>query len=223
MKRFKNNTFAFFVSCGLLAFTVQSAYSTGFNNGISGKKTVVLNNKVSDNQIKFYSKAPAEDIEGAANGITGSFTIDPSNIEATTGSFTVEVKSMKTGIDMRDKHMYGADWLGADKNPQITYNVTKITDVQTVSSDKGKAVVKGNAVGTFTLNGVTKELKAPVTITYVPESDATRKKASGDFVMVQADFKVVLKDFNVAGKKGIVGSKVGEYIDIKANLYGATK
>ncbi|MES2766535.1 MAG: YceI family protein [Bacteroidota bacterium] len=223
MKRFKTNTFAFFVSCGLLAFSVNSAYSTGFNNGISGKKTVVLNNKVSDNQIKFYSKAPAEDIEGAANGIDGSFIIDPSNVEATTGTFTVAIKSMKSGIEMRDKHMQGPEWLGADKNPDIKYVVTKIIDVQTVSSDKGKAVVKGIAVGNFFLNGVAKEIKAPVTITYVPESDATRKKADGDFVMVQTEFKVVLKDFNIAGKKGMVGSKVGDTIDIKANLYGATK
>lgn len=223
MKRFKNNTFAFAVGCGLLALSMNPAYSTGFNNGVSGKKNVVLTNKVNDNQIKFYSKAPAEDIEGAANGISGAFTIDPSNIEATSGTFTVEVKSMKTGIDMRDKHMYGADWLGADKNPEIKYTVSRITDVQTVSTDKNKAVAKGVAVGSFTVNGVTKDLKAPVTITYVPESDATRKKADGDFVMVQAEFKVALKDFNIAGKKGIVGSKVGETIDIKANLYGATK
>jgi len=205
-----------------MLFSTYSAYSTGFNNGISGKKNIVLNNKVNENQIKFFSKAPAEDIEGAANGISGTFIMDPSNIEATTGTFTVEVKTMKTGIEMRDKHMYGGDWLNADKNPQITYTVGRIENV-TVSGDKNKSVAKGTAVGTFTMNGVSKELRVPVTITYVPESEATRKKANGDFVMVQADFKVALKDHKIAGRKGIVGSKVGETIDIKANLFGSTQ
>jgi hypothetical protein len=41
--------------------------------------------------------------------------------------------------------------------------------------------------------------------------------------MIKASFKVPLKDFNIAGKQGIIGSKVGENIEITANLFGSTK
>lgn len=79
------------------------------------------------------------------------------------------------------------------------------------------------ADGSFTMHGISKTIKATIYIKYVNETDATRKKAPGDFVMIKASFKVPLKDFNIAGKQGIIGSKVGENIEITANLFGSTK
>jgi len=72
------------------------------------------------------------------------------------------------------------------------------------------------------MHGETKQIKAPITLKFVRESDATKKRAAGDFALVQTSFKVALKDFNVKGTAGIVGSKVGEAIDIDANFYGST-
>jgi hypothetical protein len=40
--------------------------------------------------------------------------------------------------------------------------------------------------------------------------------------MVDADFSVSLKDFNVLGKGDIIGSKVGEQIDLDIKLFGNT-
>ncbi len=54
------------------------------------------------------------------------------------------------------------------------------------------------------------------------ESEATKKRAAGDLVMINANFSVALKDYNVKGKGGIVGSKVGETIQLEAALFGAT-
>jgi hypothetical protein len=57
-------------------------------------------------------------------------------------------------------------------------------------------------------------------MTYIPESDKTRQRAPGDLVMINADFTISLKDFNIAGTEGNVGSKVGETIKISAQLFG---
>jgi hypothetical protein len=40
--------------------------------------------------------------------------------------------------------------------------------------------------------------------------------------MITATFNVSLRDFNVAGTKGLIGSRVGETIQVTAQLFGST-
>ena len=88
------------------------AYSgTQFKVGTQGKKNITLTNKVGENLIKFISAAPLEEIKGTISGVTGSFVLDLDNIEATSGKITVEVESMNTGLNKRDSHMRGKEWL----------------------------------------------------------------------------------------------------------------
>ncbi len=198
------------------------AFATGFNVGVSGTKKVTISNRVGTNQITFESSAPLEDIKGTANEISGSFMLDPANIEAATGIITVKVKSMQTGIGKRDAHLMSGDWLNEAQYPTITFSIKSIRNVKSVSSDNGKAVVQAVAVGDFTMHGVTKQIDIPVTMTYIRESEKTRERAPGDFVMIQGDFSIALKDFKVEGTKGTIGSKVGETIMLKANFFGST-
>lgn len=212
---------ALVVSMVFAGSAVLSA-ATGFGLGVSGAKKVTFDNRVGANQIVFTSSAPLEDIEGSASDIGGSITLDPANIEATTGKIVVKVASMQTGIQKRDSHLMSEPWLNQEKYPQITFDIKELKNVQRVSGDNGKAVVKAIAVGDFTLHGVTKRMEVPVTITYIRESQKTKERAPGDFVMVQGDFSIALKDFKVEGTKGTVGSKVGETIQLKTNLFGST-
>jgi polyisoprenoid-binding protein YceI len=91
--------------------------------------------------------------------------------------------------------MYDEEWLDAEKFPTITFQVLKLEGVQ-VTSDNG-ITIKAQAVGKFTLHGVSKEMKIPITMKYVKESEATKKRAAGDLVMINANFSVALKDYNV--------------------------
>ena len=199
--------------------------ATNLNLNKSGNKKFNLNNNVSKNQVKFNSKAPGEEIDGTANIINGSFNLDPANIEATNGEITVEVKSMTTNNSRRDEHMMKPEWLDEAKFSQIKYKVKKLTDIHVESTDPktGKAVVKAIALGEFILHGVTKELKSNISLTYILESAETKKRAEGDFVMIQADFPVKLSDFKITGKANIIGDKVAEIVNLKANIFAAGK
>jgi polyisoprenoid-binding protein YceI len=177
-----------------------------------------LNNAVGKNAVEFVSDMPAEKINGTSDGVTGSFSMDAANIEATSGSIRVLVTSMKTAISKRDEHMYSDTWLDAAKFPEITFVIQKLENVS-VNNKGGRNVVTATAVGTFTLHGVTKTISAPVTITLVPESAESKKRASGNLAMVKATFVVKLADYNVKGKQGVVGKSVGETIAITANLF----
>ena len=207
----------------VLAFFSLTIYAGTTVSVISGKKTVKLNDAVGDNIIKFLSTAPVENIEGNAKDIQGKFILDGDNLENSSGNISLQVLSMKTGLTKRDEHMYAKDWLDAASYPTISYDLKKLADIKISKSDNGIAEFSAIADGSFTMHGISKSMKATIYIKYVNESDATRKKAAGDFVMIKASFKVPLKDFNIAGKQGIIGSKVGENIDISANLFGSTR
>ena len=183
-----------------------------------GAKRVTLSDKVGRNQFVWESDAPMEKIKGTAEGVSGSLTIDPSNISSIRGTISAQVKTMKSGNATRDEHLKGGQWLDAAKHPTISFTIASVSGVK-VTGNKAT----GTANGTFSMHGVSKQMSLPFTVTYLDESAATKKKAPGDLVMITADISVSLKDFKVTGAQGIVGSKVGETIKVRAQLYGSTR
>lgn len=158
-------------------------------------------------QASWLSDAPAERIEGTADG-TGELTVDFADLSTLKGTITMPVASMKSGNAVRDDHLKGSDWLEADKHPNITFEVTGVKVTKPTSGDKVKEA--GVEVsGKFTVHGVTTDLTAPATL-----------KWKGDKVKISTKFQVKLADYKVAGKAGVVGDKVGETIDITVELKG---
>ncbi|MCX8050763.1 MAG: YceI family protein [Chlorobi bacterium] len=191
--------------------------------GWADDKTFVLTNAGKyRNQAQFTSTAPLETIVGTADRLSGEFTLDVKEFKRASGTITVEVRSMKTGNASRDSHMYGSDWLDAERYPTITFRLKRL-DNPVVTREGERVVVKATAIGDFTLHGVTKEIAAPVTITYLERSDKTRAIADGDLVLVQAGFNVPLQHFGIKGKGTIIGSRVGEVINVETTLFAVTK
>lgn len=191
---------------------------TGYPGAKNAPKKFTTNDAVGKNAIAFVSDAPMEKINGTADGLNGTFTLNPADLESTKGKFTVKVRDMKTAVTKRDDHMYGPMWLDADAHPLVTFEITGLKNVS-VSTKDGRKVATATATGNFTIHGVTKPLTASVEITFVEESDATKKRASGDLVMVTATFDVSLKDHKIAGKEGVVGNSVGETIKVTASVF----
>ncbi|MFN4986050.1 MAG: YceI family protein [Ignavibacteria bacterium] len=206
------------IMAALVIATAVAANATGIPGVAGGSKKFALNNSVGKNAIEFISDAPAETINGTSEGVTGSFALDAQNLEATTGTIDVAVMSMKTANSKRDEHMYDAMWLDAGKYPTVSFAVKSLKDVKVVTKD-GRNVVTAKAVGTFTCHGVSVASSADVTITYLPESAETKKRASGNLAMIEATFNVKLADHGIKGKAGVVGKSVGETIAIKAKVF----
>jgi hypothetical protein len=177
-----------------LAFSFANA-ATDAKVGVSGKRYVKLNNAVRTNELTFVSNAPLEKIEGSASGIAGGFMMDPANL--------------------------GEEWLDAEHHPSITYTVRELRNISVVQTDGAKATIKATAIGEFTMHGITKAMEATVTITYVRASDATKARASGDLVMLDARFTVPWNDFGIKGRKSF-NDKVSQSIEIHASLFGNT-
>ena len=201
------------LTCNLLATQLGT---------VKGRKSVSLNNDVGISIAKFFSNSPLEKFEGNSQSLQGSFTLVADQLEQSSGQISFPVTSMKTGLSKRDDHMYGKDWLDAKSHPMIMFEVKKLSGVSIKKSDNTGVEFSAIAEGNCTLKGSAKPTKAKIYVKYVFQSEATKKRASGDLVMVDADFSVSLKDFNILGKGDIIGSKVGEQIDLDIKLFGNT-
>ncbi len=158
----------------------------------------------------FNADTAAEKVGGVAKGITGSFAIaDAAAPEGTTGSISVPVAKMETGNATRDEHMHSAEWLNAAGHPTITFDIAKVTDLKVSGT-----TATGKAHGKFTLNGIAKEISAPVEIKYSAEKN---------MIKVTADLKVPLLEHGVKGKGGAVGDKVNAIVNVKCTLFGTAK
>ncbi|OGU11894.1 MAG: hypothetical protein A2X61_10145 [Ignavibacteria bacterium GWB2_35_12] len=224
---FNNKFIAISIAILISIFSIQTAFSTSFNLNSSGEKKFEVNYKVSQPQILFLSNAPLEDIRGSVNAesISGLIALDPANIENANGNITIQVKGMETGIQKRNGHLYSKNWLDAESFPNIIFSLQKISNVKIENSGatKGRATASAIANGSITIHGKTKNVNVKVSLTYIKESEATRKRASGDFFSVSGKFDVALKDFDITGTQGLVGSKVGEVINIDLSLFFSGK
>jgi hypothetical protein len=75
--------------------------------------------------VSFDASFPPADFSGFARDITGEFEADASDLgQGVTGHLSVQVSTMSTGNDGRDKDMYKA--LAADRNPTMFFVIQTV-------------------------------------------------------------------------------------------------
>jgi polyisoprenoid-binding protein YceI len=167
------------------------------------------------NNAGFKLDAPLEAVNGNANGITGTVTFDPENPAGTQGKIVVASASLNLPNAMQRQHMLGAQWLDVAKFPEITFESKELKNVKT-SGDATTADV----TGTFTLKGVSKEITAPVKLTYLKDKLSAREpNRKGDLLVIRANFNIKRSDFNIM--PGQMEDKVSDIIDITLSIAGA--
>jgi polyisoprenoid-binding protein YceI len=171
--------------------------------------------KYGRNQASFFSTTPLEDITGVSNDVQGNVTFDVNDFSTLKGKILISVASLKTGIDLRDEHLRSANWLDADSYPEAVFEIKKVSDIQVLEANKLRSKVTGD----FTTHGVTREVVADATVTYLDESEDTKQRAPGDLLGVQAKFKIVLSEFDVDNM--VLGQKVSDKIEISVNIVGS--
>ena len=146
------------------------------------------------------------EVEGSFKIFNGTITsIKPDFTEATI-DFTVDVNSINTDNEMRDKHLKSDDFFNVEKFPKMTF---KSTSFKKVSGNK--FLLTGN----LTIRDITKPIKADVTF------GGTAKDGYGN---TKAGFKVTTRinrfDYNLKWNSltEAGGAVVGSEVDIILNL-----
>jgi len=138
--------------------------------------------------IEFESSNPS----GSFTGFNGDITFDPDNLSESKFDLKVDVKSINTGIKLKNKHARGEKWLNAEKYPEITFVSSKI-----VKAGKGYEVT-----GKMFIHGVSKEMTIPFSF-----NDNT----------FSSEFEINRLEFNVGNTKGM-SSVVPEVLKIKVSV-----
>jgi polyisoprenoid-binding protein YceI len=170
------------------------------------------------NKIEFKLDAPAEKIAGTANDISGTVTFDPKNPGATTGKIVVATASLTVPNGMQAGIMRGSQWLDAAKNPEITFETKELKNVKT---DGNKTTA--DAIGIFTLHGVSKELTIPVEMNYLKDKLGERLGGNqkGDLLVITStNFSIKRADFNIMPGKNL--DKVADTINLTLGVAGAS-
>lgn len=202
----------------LALIIINTIQAQSFKTDIKNPSKFIFSDKIEGNQITFSSSTPLEDFTGSASSISGEVSFNQADFsKSLKGTFTVKVKSINTGIGLRNKHLQSKDWLNEPKFPDISFELKSITDLKQISDNK----LSFKAIGTFTLKGKQKEIVADVESVLLAENEQTKKRAAGDLLGLTAKFVINLSDFGV--NNNLVGNKVAEKIDVNVNLIGSNK
>ncbi|WP_278552247.1 YceI family protein [Elizabethkingia bruuniana] len=118
-------------------------------------------------------------------------------------NFSVDVNSIDTNVDARDKHLKSPDFFDVTQFDKITFNSTSL------KADKTNTyTLKGN----LTMHGVTK----PVTMTMVYRGELTDKKTGKVTKGLQVYGDVKRSDFGIGGK--FPDAMLSDIVRIKADF-----
>src|ERR1019366_3923043 len=125
-------------------------------------------------------------------------------------------ESMTVPNPMQKTHLHSDKWLDVAKYPEIPFEAKSLANVKT---DGG--VTTADVTGTFTLHGVSKDITAPVKLTYLKDKLNDRvPNLKGDLLVIRANFVINREDFNI--NKGQYEYKVSPTIDLSLSIAGAS-
>ncbi len=158
--------------------------------------------------LAFESRMEIEDIIGTSHSLDGSLELKGK--DKVSFSFSVPVASLRTGIDMRDKHLRSDMWLNAAKTPQITFRGTS-----------ARALKNGTyqVTGKFGMRGVERKLTTKVRVHRIA---AARAAALGlpkaNWLRLRATFKVNLSAHGIKIPK-MAAAKVNDVWTVKVSVF----
>ncbi len=229
----KNNSFFdrlwFERLCGVEAIAVAVLLVSGqsvtahpaLETKASGLRTFYADDRAGNNQVTVFSESTLEDFTGVCNRVSGQCEIDPKKIPSLKGKFSIRAADLQTGIDLRDRHMIGPDWLDAAQYPEVSIQIDTAEEIVKTSANSAKLML----VGTCKLRGTTKNVRIPATLTYLDESPETMRRVKGDLLRIRSEFDLRLADYGISGPAGsdFIGLKVSETVKIRVTVFGSTE
>ena len=141
----------------------------------------------------------------------GVIKINKADVGKSSVEITIEVASINTDNEARDKHLQSVEFFDVAKFPTITFKSTSVKEVT-----KGKLEVTGD----FTLHGVTKKITIPIT-----NAGTMAGMQPGSVVAGFTDGAVTINrnDYGIKTYPGALGDDVAISLNIEAGKVDAAK
>jgi polyisoprenoid-binding protein YceI len=141
-------------------------------------------------------------VRGTFSNVTGKAVYDGKNIEGIKVDAKIDIKSVNTGDENRDKHLLNEDFFDATKYPHMTFVSKKAIPTAEGSFD---------LVGDLSIHGKSKE----VTLKVDGPSKTVEDHKGRTKVGATASTEINRNDFGISGYPGAVGDKVKITLDIE--------
>lgn len=143
-------------------------------------------------EITFRATSRLMNAEGHFARLSGDVVVDPAVITGARITLTIDVASLDTGIEMRDRHLRSADFFDVERFPTIAFQSVRVES----------AGRRATVVGRLTLHGVTREIAVPVDV----QATNTALVASGEIIVNRGEYAMNYNSFlNPIGNEVRVG------------------
>jgi len=164
--------------------------------GVFAQKTLVPTDEGS--KIHFVIKNFGINTGGDLAGLKGTIKFDPQHPQVSDIDVTVQVNTIDTDNERRDKHLKNDDFFDAEKYPVIRINSSKIEATTTAATYM--------FTGNLTIKDVTREVRFPFTA-----------KPSGAGYVFEGEFSINRLDYHVGGESATMSD------DVKVSLKAFAK
>jgi polyisoprenoid-binding protein YceI len=197
-------------------FVFKSAlFCQDFNINKTGIQSFYFKDPQNRNQASFTSNAPFENFTGVVNDVWGEISFDPNDVKNTIkGEIFISVNSIQTGIELRDEDLKGIGWLNSEKYPTISFKLDKVNEVISLDINKIRVLMAGY----FSCRGKEKVITIDAVLTFLEESELTKKRISGDLLSVVSNFDIYLSDYGI--RSIFIPNRVSDEIKVSVNIVG---
>lgn len=137
-------------------------------------------------------------VQGRFDKFDGKVSTEAANLDNATFAFDVDVNSINTGTDMRDKHLKSPDFFDADQYPAMSFRSKSIT------KDKNNTYI---LKGALKIKETVKDVSIPVTF-----GGVTKNQQGKEVMGFQAKFTVNRLDYGI--KYDPTGAGVAKDVDV---------
>lgn len=152
---------------------------------------------ITSHTVSFKIKNAKVNVEGKFGDLKTTFLFDPVKLNTSSIEAKVAINSIKTGIDMRDKHLKKKEYFDAEAYPEMTLKTTGI--IKLGENQYG-------AKCQLTVKGKTKELEIPFIV-------IDNKNGTASFSSM---FKLNRLDFGVGSTSIIMSNELNVFLSILA-------
>jgi polyisoprenoid-binding protein YceI len=142
-------------------------------------------------------------VKGRFNVLEGAIVLDEDDVSRSSVTATLKANSIDTGNKRRDAHLRSADFLDAEKFPDIEF--------------KSERIARGRDRDSLELDGIliVKDKRVPVSLA-VNEMDRSRSPKGEEFIYYSATAEVDRFACGVSYGPGMIGRKLKITINIQA-------
>lgn len=142
-------------------------------------------------------------VKGRFNVLEGAIVLDEDDVRRSSITATLKANSIDTGNKRRDAHLRSADFLDAEKFPDIEF--------------KSERVARGKDRDSLELDGIliVKDKRVPISLA-VNEMDRSRSPKGEEFIYYSATAEVDRFACGVSYGPGLIGRKLRITINIQA-------